>query len=134
MGARWLSFWVVQVLDYTYIIFIGFRRLCFSTSFLDNLFSLYTIINIIRVGSRILVGSEVELLMILVNSRWNSILDLARLLDQPASVCHNYTLGENSINSFCSDYMINLFIIYLYASFYTYLFIASYELILIIFL
>ena len=131
MGARWLIFWVIQVLDYTYIIFIGFRQLCFSTSFLDNLFSLYTVINIIRVRSRILVGSEVELLMILVNSRWNSILDLARLLDQLASVYYNYTLGENSITSFCSDYII---IIYLYALFYMFLFIASYELILIIFL
>ena len=131
MGARWLIFWVIQVLDYTYIIFIGFRQLCFSTSFLDNLFSLYTVINIIRVRSRILVGSEVELLMILVNSRWNSILDLARLLDQLASVYYNYTLGENSITSFCSDYII---IIYLYALFYMFLFLASYELILIIFL
>ena len=131
MGARWLIFWVIQVLDYTYIIFIGFRQLCFSTSFLDNLFGLYTVINIIRVRSRILVGSEVELLMILVNSRWNSILDLARLLDQLASVYYNYTLGENSITSFCSDYII---IIYLYALFYMFLFLASYELILIIFL
>ena len=33
---------MVKVLDYTYIILVGFGRLCFRISFSDNLFSLYT--------------------------------------------------------------------------------------------
>ena len=92
------------MLDYNYIIFIGFRRLCFRTSFSDNPFSLYAIIIIIRVRSRTLAGYEKEFCLMLVNVFQplalvirNSILDLARLLELPLL---NYTLGEASINVF----------------------------------
>ena len=91
-GARWLNFWLVKLLDYTYIIFIGFEQLYFRTSFLDKLFRLYTIIIIfiITAGSKTLLGSEAESFLILVNDFLsfdlvirNSTLDLTRLLDLP---------------------------------------------------
>ena len=77
------------MLDYTYIIIlIGFGRICFRTSFSDNPFSFYTIFVIIRIGSRTLVGSEVDILLIIIYGfqpfalvRRNSILDLAGPLD-----------------------------------------------------
>ena len=101
--------------------FIGFGRLCFRTSFSDNLFSLYTII-IIRVGSRTLAGSKGEFFCILVKGFQllalvirNSILDLSGLLDPP--LFNNDTLGETSVASFCSDHVINLS----YVLFYVYL-------------
>ena len=78
------------MLDYTYIILIGFGRLCFRTSFADNPFSLHTIFIIIKVGSRTLAGSEEECSLIIVDGfrRFafvigNSMLDLAGLLDLP---------------------------------------------------
>ena len=78
------------MLNYTYIILIGFGRLCFRTSFSDNPFSLYTIFIIIRSGSRTLAGSEVEFFLIIVDGFQpfalvikNSMLDLAGLLDLP---------------------------------------------------
>ena len=45
----------------------------------------------------------------------SSILDLARRLDP--SVWYKDPLGDISITSFCSDYVTNLFIIYLYGLF-----------------
>ena len=78
------------MLNYTYIILIGFGRLCFRTSFSDNPFSLYTIFIIIRSESRTLAGSEVEFFLIIVDGFQpfalvikNSMLDLAGLLDLP---------------------------------------------------
>ena len=56
--------------DYTYVIVIGFERLCFRTSFSDNPFTLYTIFIIIRVGCRTLARSEVEFCLIIVDSFW----------------------------------------------------------------
>ena len=58
----------------TYIILIGFGRLCFRTSFLDKPFSLYTIFITIRVESRTLA---------LALGIRDSLLDLAGLLDPP---------------------------------------------------
>ena len=57
LSTQWLIFWVVKVLDYTYVIFSGFRQLFCRTSFSDNPFSLYKIIIIIRVGCRTLARS-----------------------------------------------------------------------------
>ena len=55
-------FGVVKVLDYTCIIFIGLGQLWFRTSFSDDPFSLYIILIIVRIGSRTLEGSGVEVL------------------------------------------------------------------------
>ena len=55
------------MLHYTYIIFFGFGRLCFRTSFSDNPFSLCAIFIIIRIGSRTFAGSWVEFSLIIVN-------------------------------------------------------------------
>ena len=78
------------MLSYTYIILIGFGRLCFRISFLDNPFSLNTIFIIIRVGSRTLARSQMELFLIIIDGFQpfafvigNSMLDLAGLLDLP---------------------------------------------------
>ena len=57
----------MYMLHYTYIIFFGFGRLCFRTSFSDNPFSLCAIFIIIRIGSRTFAGSWVEFFQIIVN-------------------------------------------------------------------
>ena len=54
----------------------------------------------------------------------NSILDLAGLLDPPLL---------NTITSFCSDYVINLFINYSYALFYMHFFIFIFYILYFIF-
>ena len=102
-----------------FLTFMDFGRLCFRTSFSDNLFSLNTIIVIIRVGSRILAGSLVEFFFILVNNFSCHKELFLRSCGTPgsSSVWHDYTLGETSITCFCSDYVIKLFIMYFYASF-----------------
>ena len=76
----------MYMLHYTYIIFFGFGRLCFRTSFWDNLFSLCTIFIFIRIGSRTFAGSWVEFFLIKVNGfqpfalvMKSSILDLSGL-------------------------------------------------------
>ena len=74
------SFLLVKKLDYTDIVFIGFGRFCFRTSFLDNPFSLYTIIIIIRARELLLFVNGFQPLALVIR---NSILDLVGLLDPP---------------------------------------------------
>ena len=87
LRVQWLIFRVIKVLYYTYIILFSFGRLCFSTSFLDNPFSLYALF-IIRIGSRTFAGSWMEFFLVIVNGfqsfalvMKSSILDLMGLLD-----------------------------------------------------
>ena len=101
LGAWWLIFWVMKVLDYTILIFTGFGRLCSRPWFSDNPFSLYSIsiisiiiiiiiIITIRVGFMILANSKVKFFFILVNGFQplahvirNTVLGLAKLLNPP---------------------------------------------------
>ena len=65
---------------------------------------------IIRDGSRTLAGSEVELFFIIVDGSRPVCHKKVyiRFCRTPgsASVYYNYTLGEISITSYCSDYII----------------------------